>query len=100
MKLYADHIENASVEKAAYAAGLDALARVLPRRCPGFKHLNGEWYLCQANDGASPCGGCDGRGFLYPEAPDWWDMIEHDGDLLNNWERHCARTWQAMGITD
>ncbi len=43
---------------------------------------------------------CDGRGFLYPDPPDWWERSSSGRVWIRQWEQHCTISWQAMGILE
>ncbi len=76
------------------------LDRVLPLRCPNIE---------DADHDRLGCFDCDGRGFLYPDQPDWfddtWNNLQYDGgpptmapsDL---WPELCEQVWRHMGILE
>ena len=110
----------------------DAAARILPRRCPlcsPYAESHGVGWTMQTKaiiwkngklDGAygemtvgcprcggdwgTTNGGTPGRGWLYPDPPDWWMdlwLAPHWAyDRQKFWERHCRDTWRAMGILE
>ena len=124
--LYANDVENASVPKATWAAGLDALALILPRPCGPCRGY-GQW--CHLHnvaqddpkhdypdcDLAQDCKNCDGRGFLFPDPPEWWweniasgsveGHEEEEAALVAiaselSWQSHLVKTLRAMELWD
>ncbi len=89
------------------AIALRNVKRILPLRCFDSKACD------PLNDDEFGVGHqeCDGRGFLYPDPPDWWtagyvDEVaatmeqQHPGTLKGLWEEHLRETWRAMGILE
>ena len=73
---------------------LEQFSRILPTRCP-LNHPPVE----------SPvlCVECEGRGWFYPDPPDWWGReIDHvtisDEYQQNLWALRLEPIWRAMGI--
>ncbi len=98
MKLYAD---DSDLNQWYGDDAIEAVEKILPRRCSdcdstGHFLANSEWsgtkeerlrctgYLCSA---------CEGRGWLYPDEPDWGDDGPAFGECLEY-------VWKAMGIYD
>lgn len=86
---------------------LEGLQRVLPRRCPDCHGLGYENYLADTEwpDGmltqepdqrSHPP--CEGRGWLYPDPPDWWERSSSGRVWIRQWEQHCRTSWRAMCI--
>jgi len=106
--LYADDILGVREgERRPWEDELEILARVLPLRCP-----------CDTQPTSiKPPVDCDGRGWLYPDPPDWWeDLIMNDEflrreyteerrrDMLDTmteeWHKQLRNVWRAMGILE
>ena len=91
MKLYADTVEQQASNKLyALRKSLDVLARILPWRCGN----------CEGT--AVSCPACEGRGFLYPPMPDWFEahFFPDTGQAEEAWQFHLETVWRAMGITE
>jgi hypothetical protein len=113
--LFANEVDGDDPSAEEYDAILDAMRRILPKRCPdcegtgkddicskdGF-HTGSEG-KCEYN---TPDPTCEGRGFFYPDMPDWWDKEPYTswGSQHTNWqeawEGMCDDTWRAMGVTE
>ncbi len=76
----------------------DAMNRILPTRCP--QGDDGKIAYHQGSDGyVEDCPFCEGRGWLYPPMPDYWDH-NHDSESIFGWNFFCREVWRAMGILD
>ena len=92
--LFADHVPDDFRTDSEWLMNMREALRVLkpilPRRC----------YLLPVEDHWDECRPCEGRGWLYPEPPDWWGLDPDDGQNQKVWESQCRVFWRAMGILE
>ena len=79
---------------------LRVLKPILPKRCG---RCLGEGRSMEATEEFGPetlerCDTCEGRGWLYPDMPDWWAEDWNPPDLM--WRRQCTYTWRVLGILE
>jgi len=82
--------------------GQPLLARVLPRRCNDDQLgpcING-WYEPPVTTTRIMCGWCDGRGWLYPEEPTWFDSDDWGPLAVGyvSWTGFCLLLWHTFGF--
>ncbi len=80
---------------------LDALERILPRRCPELASHD----LRYSATGGCYNDLCEGRGWLYPDPPDWWGLGAEGVTISDEYQRHLWASrleaiWRAMGILE
>ncbi len=95
-ELYAEDIH----ENDAWAY---VLIPILPRRCLTDDCREGGLYdEYQGREGPYGVGDpvCGGRGWLYPDMPDWWEPDTRERIRVSYWQDHCDDTWRAMNITN
>ena len=105
--LYADDIDPTVARGGIPVRPYKFLMPILPRRCDNCgargKGLDGHV--------VRDCDICDGRGYLYPETPEWWDWdwdgMAHMGNhfyrasaIEDTWQLHLQGMWRAMGIAE
>jgi len=81
---------------------IDAVMRILPRRCPGEEvvgHKAGH-DECASRIGCPGCPICDGRGWLYPDMPDFMIDAILPQAAYNDWHDLSETVWRAMGILE
>ena len=84
--LYADDLDG------YFGEAIEAIVRILPVRCPAHVETSGDY-------GAGfeiACEDCDGRGFGFPDMPDWWGVLVDGFGAEGKWHRHCEDTWRVM----
>ena len=92
-------------------AALDALERILPLRCPSDDFL--QPLLDALPPHTSKCGEgcqCEGRGWLYPDPPDFWEIAakwkqppHYEQTFLphpERWHYLCWAVWRQMRIVE
>ncbi len=117
--LYADDVE---VSPVAMGEAAQAARRILPHRCPHPDCKEGRIMVTGPCPDAKPYDNadgfeisclvlhwvgadhniCDGRGWLYPDPPDWWDVwSSYDETLVDDtWQQHLRFVYRAMGILE
>jgi len=109
--LFADHVPDDFRTDSEWLMNMREALRVLkpilPRRCrigndvQGYNDCSGSVFVIEFID-SDPTPGphpeCEGRGWLYPDPPDWWPWDK--AEAPKRWEGHCDAMWRAMGILE
>jgi hypothetical protein len=107
--LYADDLtpdpgwEVVTIPHSHQVAAIDAVRPLLRRRCPmsdGKGHHPRPAGQTADLEGEYTCAMCEGRGWLYPEQPDWWEggRILAPTIRAYSWEEWCDGMWRVMGL--
>ena len=73
------------------AQHVDRFERILPTRCPDFFE--------DIHYGMGDDCECEGRGWSYPDMPDWW-YEPAEWERETPWKAFCKDMWRTMGILE